>query len=195
MNTALTIETRPVAAPDMPVENPIPLLEEILAPWQEQVGADFSGYKNHVYRVLHFCFALHECTENERHKLTIAGAFHDLGIWSQGTVDYLPPSIELAMVYLRQNNLDSWCQEIALIIDLHHKLRAYTGVNFRLVEVFRKADLADFSLGLMKGGIPSATIRKVKAAFPNAGFHKRLMQLAGGWFAKHPVSPPPFLKW
>jgi len=179
----------------MPVENPIPLLEEILDPWRERVGADFAGYKNHVYRVLHCCFALHDCSADDRQKLIIAGAFHDLGIWSAGTVDYLPPSIDLAMVYLRENDLAAWTQEIALIIDLHHKLRAYRDANFPLVEVFRKADLADFSLGFIKGGVPAATMRDIKAAFPNAGFHKRLMQLAGGWFAKHPVSPPPFMKW
>jgi len=186
---------RPVAAPEMPIENPIPLLEDILAPWRERVGADFTGYKNHVCRVVNFCFALRDCSEEERRKLIIAGAFHDLGIWSAGTVDYLPPSIELAMVYLRENGLGAWSQEIALIIDLHHKLRAYRDANFPLVEVFRKADLADFSLGFVKGGVAAATVRDVKAAFPNAGFHKRLMQLAGGWFAKHPVSPPPFMKW
>jgi hypothetical protein len=47
----------------------------------------------------------------------------------------------------------------------------------------------------VKFGIPKSQVESVKAQFPNAGFHKRLMQLAGGWFAKHPVSPPPFLKW
>jgi hypothetical protein len=179
----------------MRIEDPIPLLEEILAPWRICIRDDFAGYRNHVYRVLHFGFALRDCTEEERHKLVIAGAFHDLGIWSAGTVDYLRPSIALAMAYLQEHDLRRWGQEITLIIDLHHKLRPYRDANFPLVEVFRKADLADFSLGFVKGGVPAATVRDVKAAFPNAGFHKRLMQLAGGWFAKHPVSPPPFMKW
>jgi hypothetical protein len=179
----------------MRIEDPIPLLEEILAPWRARVGSDFAGYRNHVYRVLHFCFALRDCSEEERRKLLIAGAFHDLGIWSEGTVDYLQPSIALAMTYLRQSGLSQWSQEITLIIDLHHKLRPATDAAFPLVELFRRADLADVSLGLIQGGVPVATIRAVKAAFPNAGFHKRLMQLAGGWFARHPVTPPPFMKW
>jgi hypothetical protein len=177
------------------IEKPIALLEEILAPWRACIGADFIGYKNHVYRVLYCCFALHDCSAEDRRKLIIAGAFHDLGIWSAGTVDYLSPSIELAMVYLRENDLADWSKEIALIIYLHHKLRAYRDANFPLVEVFRKADLADVSLGFVKHGVPAATIRTIKLAFPNAGFHKRLLRLAGGWFAKHPVSPPPFMKW
>jgi hypothetical protein len=177
------------------VENPIPLLEEILAPWRERIGVDFEGYKNHVGRVLNFCFSLRECSEEDRQKLVIAGAFHDIGIWSDGTVDYLPPSIAQAKLYLGQHDRTDWIPEIELMIDLHHKMRPYRGNASPLIEIFRKADLADFSWGLIKGGVPGATIRAAKAAYPNAGFHKRLMQLAYGWFAKHPLSPPPFMKW
>ncbi len=39
----------------------IPLLEEILDQWKEEIGKDYPGYKNHVYRMIHFCFALHPC--------------------------------------------------------------------------------------------------------------------------------------
>ncbi len=99
------------------------------------------------------------------------------------------------MDYLAANGLSAWDEEIALIIDQHHKVRPYRDARFPLIEVFRKADLADFSLGLVRGDVPGATVSAVKATFPNAGFHKRLTQLAGGWFAKHPISPPPFLKW
>jgi hypothetical protein len=179
----------------MLIEKPIPLLDDILAPWRERVGADFEGYKNHVSRVLNFCFALRDCSDEERRKLIIAGAFHDIGIWSDGTVDYLPPSIAQAKRYLAEHGLEEWIPEIELIIDLHHKARPYRGGASPLVEIFRKADLADFSLGVIKGGVPAAVVKAAKSAYPNAGFHKRLIQLAGGWFAKHPVSPPPFMKW
>jgi hypothetical protein len=179
----------------MKIEETLPLLESILDPWRDRIGVDFAGYKNHVYRVLNFCFTLRDCSDEERHKLVIAGAFHDLGIWSDKTVDYLPPSVALAVDYLAANGLSAWDEEIALIIDQHHKLRPYRDARFPLIEVFRKADLADFSLGLVRGDVPGATVSAVKATFPNAGFHKRLTQLAGGWFAKHPISPPPFLKW
>jgi hypothetical protein len=179
----------------MNIENPVVMLEDILAPWRERIGADFEGYKNHVSRVLNFCFALRDCNHEEVQKLVIAGAFHDIGIWSDGNVDYLPPSIAQAKLYLSEQNMADWNDEIEMIIDLHHKLRPYRGGISPLVEVFRKADLADVSLGLIKGGVPAATIRAAKAAYPNAGFHKRLAQLAGGWFAHHPFRPPPFIKW
>jgi len=163
--------------------------------WKNELGNDYLGYKNHVYRMIHFCFALHSCNHEEREKIIIAGCFHDLGIWANGTVDYLPPSIALAKEYLKQNSLEQWIPEIELMIDMHHKLRKHQDDRYPLVEVFRKGDLVDFSLGVVQWGLPKTYIRSVKDQFPNAGFHKRLAQLAAGWFSKHPLSPPPFMKW
>ena len=177
------------------IEERIPLLEEILERWKNELGNDYTGYKNHVYRMIHFCFALHVCTDEERQKIIIAGGFHDLGIWTNSTIDYLSPSIALAKEYLKQNNLEPWIPEIELMIDMHHKLRKYQDDRYPLVEVFRRGDLVDFSLGVVKWGLPKSYIKRVKEQFPNAGFHKRLVQLAGGWFSRHPLSPPPFMKW
>ena len=179
----------------MAIETRIPLVEEILGKWKQELGNDYLGYKNHVYRMIHFCFALHNCTNEEREKIILAGGFHDLGIWTKSTIDYLPPSIALAKEYLKQNSLEQWIPEIELMIDMHHKLRKYKNDHYPLVEVFRKGDLVDFSLGAVTWGLPKAYIESVKNQFPNAGFHKRLAQLAWVWFSKHPVTPPPFVKW
>ena len=179
----------------MIVETHFALVDEILAGWKSRIGDDYAGYRNHLYRVLNFCFALRDCDAEERHKLTVAAAFHDLGIWSEGTVDYLAPSVALAKSYLENNNLDRWTDEISLIIDMHHKLRRFRDGRFPLVEVFRRGDLIDFSLGVVKFDLPRRHVSAVKGAIPNEGFHKRLLQLAGGWFASHPLSPPPFMKW
>lgn len=179
----------------MLIEQNIPLLEAILAEWKTVIDKDFEGYKNHVYRMLNFCFFLHKATEEEKQKLIISACFHDIGLWSDKTVDYLPPSIVLAQQYLQQNKLEHWSSEIELIIDMHHKLTEYKNNDFPLVEVFRKADLADFSLGLIKGNISKDYITQVKAAFPNAGFHKMLCKEQGKWLLKHPLTPFPILKW
>lgn len=179
----------------MTIEPQIGLLDAILGRWKQQIGADYTAYRNHVYRMVHFCFALCECGEDERRKIVIAGAFHDLGIWSDGTIDYLPPSSRRARDYLRENRLDAWIPEVELMIDMHHKLRKFDDAQYPLVEVFRKADLIDVSLGLMKFGVPAATVREIRRSFPNTGFHKRLAGIAGEWFSKHPLSPPPFFKW
>lgn len=179
----------------MNIEQNIPLLEEILNQWKDKMGNDYEGYKNHVYRMLHFCFYLHDTTKEERKKLIIAAAFHDLGIWSDNTVDYLPPSIVLAKKYLRENSLAHWEEEIELIIDMHHKFTQYKNDNYPLVEIFRRADLVDFSLGAVRWGVPKTYIQQVKDAFPNAGFHKRLMQLSWRQFKQHPLNPAPMMKW
>lgn len=176
------------------IESHIDLVEEIFAPWQAMLGADALGYKNHVYRMIHFCFALYPCDAAARQKIIIAACFHDIGIWSDQTVDYLPPSIDLVREYLQQHQLDAWTTEISLMIEMHHKLRRYPEQN-SLVEIFRKGDLVDFSLGWVTSGVSRTYIRQVKAQFPNAGFHRRLLQLAKQWFIRHPLQLPPFMKW
>lgn len=180
----------------MPViEDRIFALDEMLAPWQPKLGSDYSGYRNHVYRVVNFCLALRPCTEEERNKIIIAGCFHDLGIWSDQTFDYLSPSIALANHYLAQNGLDHWATEIDLMIGMHHKLRRYTERTTPLVEVFRKGDLVDFSKGLIRCGISRTYFQAVTARFSNAGFHKRLVMQELAWVAKHPLRPLPVVTW
>jgi hypothetical protein len=175
------------------IEAQIPLLEEILNDRQAALGDEFLGYKNHVYRMVNFCFAQSEFSAEERDKLIIAGCFHDLGIWTGTTFDYLPPSIAAAKEHLTENGLERWIPEIELMIDQHHKLREYP--DNPLVEIFRKGDLVDFSLGLVKSGLPGAFVKSVKKQFPNAGFHKGLVKLAGRWVCRHPLNPLPVLKW
>jgi hypothetical protein len=113
------------------------LIEEILAAWAPQLGADLPAYKNHVYRMAHFCFAQHPCAEPDREKVVIAACFHDLGIWSDGTLDYLPPSVRLAADYLTHIGKAAWIPEITLMIDMHHKLRRDDDVRYPLVEAVR----------------------------------------------------------
>jgi hypothetical protein len=177
------------------VEKQIPLLEEILADWQELISNEYEGYKNHVYRMIHFCLALKDCNEEEREKIIIAGAFHDIGIWVEDTVDYIPPSIPPAMEYLKRRNLEAWFAEIELMISEHHKITEYKDKTYPLVELFRKGDLVDFSFGLFKFGIAQDYIKEVKAEFPNADFHKNLGKRAARWFVKHPLNPAPMMKW
>jgi hypothetical protein len=179
----------------MIIEKRIPLLEEILSQWQETIGKDYQGYKNHVYRMIHCCFALKNCNEEERHKIIIAAAFHDIGIWTNKTVDYISPSISPAMQYLNSQNLHNWSTEIKLMIAEHHKIKHYKNDAYPLVEIFRKGDLIDFSLGLFRFGIPKNDLQKLKTQFPNAGFHKNLSKLAIQWFVRHPLNPVPMMKW
>ena len=75
----------------MNIETSHDLIEEILTTWAGRIGDDYPGYKGHVYRLFNFCLALRPCTEEERTKLAIAACFHDIGLWSDQTLDYIPP--------------------------------------------------------------------------------------------------------
>lgn len=179
----------------MLIEKNLPLLDEILSEWKDVIGKDFLGYKNHVYRVLNYCFVLHDASEEDREKLIIAACFHDIGLWPDHSLDYLPPSIVKAREYLERKKLQHWSPEIELIIDMHHKVGTYKNDKYPLVEVFRKADLVDFSLGLVKTGISKDYVRLIKANFPNAGFHKMLLRVQLRWLIRYPLNPLPIIKW
>ena len=179
----------------MNIETNDPLIEEILLGWQHQIREDYDGYHGHVYRVYNFCLALHDCSDEEKKKIAIAACHHDIGLWSDHTVDYIEPSVSQVKQYLSQHELGKWSEEIELMVEFHHKVRSYKDERYPLVEIFRKGDLVDFSLGIIKCGVPKKYIKSVKKTIPNAGFHKFLMKGAKEWFAKHPLSPPPFIKW
>ena len=152
-----------------------PLIEQILSSWKEQIGNTYEGYRGRVYRMFNCCLALKPSSEEEKDKLAIAAAFHDIGLWSDHTAAYLSHSVVQARKWLAANNLSDWADEIALMIEMHHKVRRYRDPFYPLVEIFRKGDLVDFSLGLFKFGLPSSLIVRLKAEFPNAGFHKLLL--------------------
>lgn len=179
----------------MKIEDDIPLLEEIISDWKSVMGAEYQGYRNHVYRMIHFCFALRDCSDEEREKIIIAGVFHDIGIWAEETMDYISPSLPLATAYLESRGLESWSEEIKLMITEHHKIRECDYDVYPLVELFRKGDLVDFSLGLFKFGVPKTYVQEVKDNFPNASFHKNIAKRVGKWFLKHPLNPAPMMKW
>lgn len=178
----------------MRIETRIDLVEDILSPWRETIGADYEAYRGHVYRMLHCCLALHPATAEERDRLIVAAVHHDIGLWTANTLDYLPPSIDQARIWLEANGRADWIPAISLMILEHHKLTPYRGSGGPLVEVFRRGDLADFSLGLFAEGLPSGLMRALKTAFPNRGFHRMLLRRAGGWFMRHPLNPTPFAR-
>lgn len=152
------------------------------------------AYRNHCYRVLNFCLAFSDDSAEAMSKISIAAAFHDLGIWANHTFDYLEPSILHAREYLARTQQDQWGEEIATMIRLHHKLGKYRANPEWLVESFRKADWVDVSKGMLKFGLDSDFVSEALSRFPNAGFHKRLAGLTAQRFKTHPFSPLPMMK-
>lgn len=179
----------------MTIETQIDQLDDIFSPYIKAMGGDFEGYRNHVLRMLNFCFYLAKPSEVERQKLIIAAAFHDIGLWTKGSVDYIDPSIDEMRKYLIENELTEWDEEIELMISEHHKLTPFNSELFPLVEVFRKADLVDFSFGAVKHGIDAGFVKAVRDAIPNAGFHKTLIRFTFEQAKQNPFKLLPMMKW
>src|SRR5262245_21825510 len=170
-------------------------LDAALSAHAPALGGDFTGYRNHAYRVMNLCLALSPTDdEDRRERVAIAAAFHDLGIWTAGTFDYIGPSIGLANAHLARTSRTPWAPEIDTMIEVHHKLSRYRPHPDWLVEPFRKADLVDVSRDMVGFGLPRAFVRDLFDRWPSAGFHKRLMQLAWTRLKAHPFSPLPMLR-
>ncbi|MFA7382765.1 MAG: hypothetical protein WC001_04890 [Desulfurivibrionaceae bacterium] len=178
----------------MKINNQAPIVDGILESWRMSLGGDFTAYNNHCYRVLNFCLAFCDESTETINKISIAVAFHDLGIWANNTFDYLGPSKQLARDYLLKTNLGAWSEEIEAMIEQHHKLRKYRPHPNWLVEPFRKADWIDVSGGRLKYGLPSAQIAEIRTEFPSAGFYKRLIELTMQRLKTHPLSPLPMMR-
>lgn len=172
-------------------------IDRILARHLRALGGDFAAYRGHVYRVLNYCLALVDADADTRALVALVAASHDLGIWTSGTFDYVEPSVALAEACLRDTQRHAWVETAAAMIRHHHKLRPYRGDDprARLVEAFRRADLADLSWGLLARGWDAALVRRVQEAFPSAGFHGRICQMALAWAVRHPLRPLPMMEW
>ncbi len=171
------------------------LLDELLAGYKPQLALDYDAYRNHCMRLFNFCMALAGDDKEAEDKIAIAAVFHDLGIWTENTLDYLAPSQLLAQRYLEKSFKASWCKEIDAMISEHHKITRYKENPAWLVEAFRKADLIDLSGGLIRFRLPDDFVSDVLDAYPNAGFHKILARLAIKRLKTNPLSPLPMMKW
>lgn len=171
-------------------------VDDLLAAHADALGGDFSGYRNHVHRVAELCADLAPDPPGAREirMIGIAAAFHDLGIWTDRTFDYLEPSVRRAETHLAAEGLAAWAPEIAAMIRAHHKLTAWRGPA-PLVEPFRRADWIDVTRGVVGGRrLPPGRLAALYAAWPGAGFHRRLLELGLGRAARHPLSPLPMLR-
>ncbi|MFY0626949.1 MAG: hypothetical protein JXR07_11675 [Reichenbachiella sp.] len=173
----------------------IPRIEGILQYYTKALGANYNAYRNHVYRVYHLTLLLikKEIDQTTQEQLAIAASFHDLGIWTHNSMDYLGPSSDLSDQYIKENAMNNEVS-VRQIIDHHHKLSPYKGENAQIVESFRKADLIDLSSGYIKFGLPASFYQNLKDEFPFLGFHR----LIYGKVIKHAIShfwkPFPMMK-
>jgi len=170
-----------------------PYIEDILKQHRSELNLDYDKYRHHIYRVLNFTLLIHHTEGKELDTLAIAAAYHDIGIWTAGTLDYLEPSIKLAKEYIKSKKLKISPKLVEDIISNHHKVTPYRDNN--LVEAFRKADAIDLSLGIISYGVSGKEISLIYGEFPGEWFHTFILgEIVKNAF-KNPFNPLPILKW
>lgn len=169
------------------------IIDDLLLAYKPLLGKDYSKYSNHVHRVFLNCLLLDQ-KETMKEKYAIAAVFHDIGIWTNHTIDYLEPSVAQARLYLESVNKIDWAEEITLMIRWHHKVTGYCGKFEASVSVFRKADWIDVSLGLLHFGCDPETLKNNRRQLPNLGFHVFLLKKVFRNFLRHPFAPLPMFK-
>lgn len=173
----------------------IPLLDTMLAPYAELLGEDFTAYRNHACRVATFHCLLQPVAEQDHVRLAAAAAYHDLGIWTAGTFDYIEPSVQLAASCLRAQDRWDLIDEVVEMISNHHKLTPCCDRVQSAAETFRRADWMDVSAGLLRFGVSRDSASAVVRDFPRKGFHKVLLKMSLKRAVTHPLSPLPMLRW
>lgn len=172
----------------------------MLTPFADALGSARPGYTNHVIRVLLHCDQLWARAggsgdpPSRQLEYRTTGVFHDLGIWTDKTFDYLVPSIDLAAAYLEGQDREDLIPLVTEMIDLHHKQRP-AGPPDSPVEIFRRADAIDVYFGLRRFGLPIRDVRATMRAYPSRGFHRNLVSLTTKRTIEHPTSPLPMFKW
>ena len=172
-----------------------PRLDAALEPWATEIAPHFTAYRNHCYYVLNVVNALAHPTPEELDQVAVAAAFHDLGIWSDHTLDYLDPSARRARDWLVSQGLEADAPAVEAMIQGHHKFTRCRGAHARLAEAFRRADWNFVSLGSIPMGVPGALRKQLVAQFPNEGFHRMLLKLGRTEFLRRPWKPLPMMRW
>jgi hypothetical protein len=155
-----------------------PRVDQLLARYEQAIGKDFPGYRNHVYRAVTYAMHfLEDCAEYEQ-MVETAFVYHDIGLWTDHALAYLEPSEAVAIA---DNEKYGWGLDPDLLcgaIHWHHKVLRYRGAHQKVIEACRKADWIDASKGTIRKGMSNAAIAEVHSAFPNLGFHDSLLRLA-----------------
>ena len=171
----------------------IATLDELLDAHTADLGADFTAYRNHAYRVVNLGVILSSGDPEQLEKLVIAAVFHDLGIWTDRTFDYLQPSVRLADAHLARSGRAEWAPEIAAMIREHHKISMYRENPDWLVEPFRQADWIDVTR-VRTFGVPRKLRSEIFSTWTSAGFHQRIFQFGLKRLLTHPWNPLPMVK-
>lgn len=169
------------------------IIDDLFSDYKSIIGIDYDRYRNHVCRIYTYCKLMDSENGNDE-KYAIAAVFHDIGIWTDQTFDYLNPSIEQVKKYLIATNKQDWIEEITLMINWHHKMSSYKNSDYQTIEIFRKADWIDVSQGILKFKVKSDDIKLLNQQLPSLGFHAFLIKSTFKNLIKNPLNPLPMFK-
>lgn len=179
----------------LPLDRLASRLDELLAPFRPALGGRYAGYRNHACRVAAFHCLLAGVRGEASHGMLVAAAYHDLGIWTAGTFDYIPPSMQLAADHLAATGWAQLQEEVAAMIRDHHKLKPCAPEMPPSAELFRRADWMDVTCGVLRFGLAGRDIERIRRRFPGAGFHRMLLRTSARWLVRHPFNPLPMVRW
>jgi hypothetical protein len=138
---------------------------------------------------------LHRCADDEREKVLIAAVFHDIGLWSAHTLDYLESSSEETRRFLKISKRTAWANEIVAMIEWRHKILPVTQAVSPRVEVFRRADTINLRFGIRRFGLRWRDVQAARRKFPDAGFHAFLAKKGLRWIVTSPGRAIPIFRW
>lgn len=189
------------------------IIDTLFQQWQPYMGDNYLPYRNHVLRIVNYARALSPLDKDSLEQVIIAACFHDVELWLSDTWDYLKPSAQRANNYLVREGKSQWSDAVVEMIQHHHKITRYSRSNGKpgnvdknggfeknsdvekLVELFRKADWIDVSLGQLRFGLPKTTLKEIRKAFPQEGFPQALAKEMIKNCLKNPLKPLPMFHW
>lgn len=71
-------------------------LEKYLSPFKTTIGADYDGYRNHLYRVLTYTVHFLHGDKSFLPAISAALVYHDIALWTDSELAYLEPSAKRA---------------------------------------------------------------------------------------------------
>lgn len=155
------------------------IVERELARLREAVGADFDGYRNHIYRVLTYAMHFLGGEARWREPVAFALAYHDAGLWTDAKLAYLEPSEARAETARQAHAPHLDARLVRDLIHWHHKVTPFRGPDAEVVNAVRKADWIDASGGRLGKGVSRREIVTVMTAIPPLGFYETLVRLPG----------------
>jgi len=164
------------------------VIDTVLDRYSDALGTGASLYRNHVYRGLNYQLQILDTGPTDL--VALAWAVHDLGLWTEHTLDYLPPSLRLAKDLAEEFHVGD-VEGLERMIQFHHGVRR---VADPLAESFRVADRTDV-WGRWRGPIRAQDIDATSDRFPDCGFHRFLQKSLVAYALRHPLRPFPMLRW